>query len=73
MVDWACAFHRAVLNLPLTEATYMSTCLAETSLLGASLLPNSKGRQSLTVEPGLLSKLQIVWTVPGNCVIGLAL
>ena len=35
---WACASYRAVLNLSHMEATYSYTCLAEASLVGASLL-----------------------------------
>ena len=51
MVDWACASNRAVLKLSLTEAMYMSTCLAETSLMGASLLP-TVGKTKLTQSLG---------------------
>ena len=51
MVDWACASHRELLNLSLTEATYTSTLLAEASLVGASLLP-MVGEMKLTGSLG---------------------
>ena len=55
-IDWACASCRAVLNLSHTEATYTSTCLAEASLVGASLLHmvgKTKSTRNLGCHPNI--------------------
>ena len=51
------------------EATYMSTCLVEASLIGGLIAANS-GEDKVNWEPRPLSKHHIVWTVPGNCGLG---
>ena len=38
-LNWACASCRVIHNLSKMEATYLPTCLAEASLVGASVLP----------------------------------
>ena len=52
LIDWACASHRAVLNLSQMVATYSSTCLVEASLMGALLLP-MVGKKKSTGSLGL--------------------
>ena len=48
------------------EVMYISTHLAEASLMGALLLP-MVGEDKVNQESRPLSKHQIVWTIPGNC------
>ena len=63
--DWACASHRAVLNLPHMETMYSSIHLVEASLGG--LVAANSGEGKVDWEPRPSSKHQIVWTVPSNC------
>ena len=63
MVDWACAYHRALLNLSLTEAMYMSTLRG---LSHGDLVAANGVEDEVNEEPRPSSKHQIMWTVPGN-------
>ena len=70
VVDWACASHRALLNLSLTEAMLCTHPHSWHRPLSWGLIAGNGGEDKVDWEPRPSSKHQIMWTVPGNCGLG---